>query len=191
MVLLGSADVCEEGTLAEASRHVNESRFRNWSGRFLFVGSGVIQQIFAVESGILGFGIWNELKESGISLTIGIQNPSFIDKESRIHGLKSRIQDFLRFPYIWQKTMIQLRWSRLVRSDHIHYRPRCRTFCVYNFKKFQSRWFLQCISLFFSRNSGRRVLSVLDSIHGCSHLKCFLQEFGNSCCSSRHIYTCL
>ena len=62
MWLLGSADVREEGTLAEASRYVNESRFRNWSGRFLFVGSSVIQQIFAVESGILGFGIWNELK---------------------------------------------------------------------------------------------------------------------------------
>ena len=112
MWLLGSADVREEGTLAEASRHVNESRFRNWSGRFLSVGSSVIQQIFAVESWILGFGIWNELKESGISLTTGIQNPSFIDKESGIHGLKSRIQDCLRFPYIWQKSMIQLRWSR-------------------------------------------------------------------------------
>ena len=44
---------------------------------------------------------------------------------------------------------------------------------------------------FFSRNSGRRVLSVLDSIHGCSHLECFFQEFSNSCCSSRNIYTCL
>ena len=86
MWLLGSTDVREEGTLAEASRRVNESRFRNWSGRFLFVGCE-IQQIFAVASGILGFGIWNELKESGISLTIGIQNPSFIDKESGLHGL--------------------------------------------------------------------------------------------------------
>ena len=102
--------------------------------------------------GIRNPGIWNLECAQGIRNLTNDWDPesklSFIDKESGIHGLKSRIQDYLRFPYIWQKSMIQLRWSRLLRSDHIHYRPRCRTFCVYNFKKFQSRWFLQCIVFF-------------------------------------------
>ena len=38
-----------------------------------------------VESGILGV----QLKQSGISLTMGIQNPSSTDKESGIQYLKS------------------------------------------------------------------------------------------------------
>ena len=66
------------------------------SGRFLLV-----------ESGILGFGIWNVAKESGISLKIGIWNPSSTDKENGIqyletgiHGVESRIQDCLGFPYM-------------------------------------------------------------------------------------------
>ena len=63
------------------------------------------------------FCLWNpeswalksrkQLKESGIPLTIGIQNPSFTDKESRIQCLESEIhseesvtQDCLGFPYI-------------------------------------------------------------------------------------------
>ena len=37
---------------------------------------------WALESGI-------QLKESGISLLIGIQNPSSSDKESEIHGVES------------------------------------------------------------------------------------------------------
>ena len=52
-----------------------------------------IQQIFAVESGILGLesGIQLQLAESGIPLTIGIRNPSSTDKESTIKYLESRI----------------------------------------------------------------------------------------------------
>ena len=53
-----------------------------------------------VESGI-------QLKESRISLTVAIRNPSSTDKESeiqylksRIHDMESRIQDRLAFPYI-------------------------------------------------------------------------------------------
>ena len=62
-----------------------------------------------VESGILRFGIWNVAKESGISLKIGIRNPSSTDKEnlyhirnpeSGIHGVESRIQDCLGFRYM-------------------------------------------------------------------------------------------
>ena len=48
-------------------------------GKFWLVESG-IPQIFVVESGILGFGIRNiHLKESVISQTIGIRNPSSSD----------------------------------------------------------------------------------------------------------------
>ena len=52
-----------------------------------------IQQIFAVESGILGLesGIQLQLKKSGIPLTIGIRNSSSTDKESTIQYLESRI----------------------------------------------------------------------------------------------------
>ena len=35
-----------------------------------------------MESGILGFGIWNVAKESGTSLKIGIRNPSSTDKKT-------------------------------------------------------------------------------------------------------------
>ena len=49
-----------------------------------------------MESGI-------QLKESGILLTIGIQNPSSTDKESEIQNLESRIQDCLGFPLTWGK----------------------------------------------------------------------------------------
>ena len=50
---------------------------------------------WALESGI-------QLKESGIPLTLGIQNPSSTDKESVIQYLKvnSRIQDSLGLPYV-------------------------------------------------------------------------------------------
>ena len=50
------------------------------------------------ESWVLGSGI--QLKESGIPVTIGIQNPSPTDKdlESGIHCVESRIQDCLGFP---------------------------------------------------------------------------------------------
>ena len=61
-----------------------------------------------VESGI-------QLKESRISLTVAIWNPSSTDKESeiqylksRIHDMESRIQDCLAFPYMrfCQMTMV-------------------------------------------------------------------------------------
>ena len=50
---------------------------------------------WALESGI-------QLKESGIPLTIRIQNPNSTDKdlESGNNGVKSRIQEGLGFPYI-------------------------------------------------------------------------------------------
>ena len=46
-----------------------------------------------------------QLKESGIPLTIEIQNPTFTDKDwrilvSRIHCVESRIQNYLGFPYM-------------------------------------------------------------------------------------------
>ena len=64
------------------------------------VDSG-IWEILLVESGI-------QLKESGILLKIGIGNPRSTDKKSGIipyldcgiHGVESRFQDYLRFPYI-------------------------------------------------------------------------------------------
>ena len=64
------------------------------------VDSG-IREILLVESGI-------QLKEPGILLKIGIGNPRSTDKksgiipylDSGIHGVESRLQDYLRFPYI-------------------------------------------------------------------------------------------
>ena len=41
-----------------------------------------------------------QLKESGIPLMFGIWNPRSTDKESWIHGVGSRIQDCLGFPYM-------------------------------------------------------------------------------------------
>ena len=70
------------------------------SGKFLFVESGIRenQESWVLESGI-------ELRESGIPVTIGIQNPSSTDKywnpvQSGIHGVESRIQDCPGFPYM-------------------------------------------------------------------------------------------
>ena len=51
------------------------------------------REFWALQSGI-------QLKESGIPLKIAIRNPSSTDKESGIHGVESRIQDFLTFRYI-------------------------------------------------------------------------------------------
>ena len=55
---------------------------------------------WGLESGI-------QLKEFRMPLTTGIQNPSSTDKKSRtqylecrIHGVESRIQDYLGFPYV-------------------------------------------------------------------------------------------
>ena len=41
-----------------------------------------------------------QLKESGIPPTIGIRNPSSTYQESGIHGVESRVQDCLGFPYV-------------------------------------------------------------------------------------------
>jgi len=66
------------------------------TGKFLFVETG-IREVFLVDSGNLGFGIRNtlELKESGIPLTIKIQNPSSTDKETgfRIENSRRGIQN--------------------------------------------------------------------------------------------------
>lgn len=41
-----------------------------------------------------------QIKESGIPLTTGLGNPSLTDKESRIHGVESRIEDCRAFLYM-------------------------------------------------------------------------------------------
>ena len=82
------------------------------SRKFLLVESG-IQQILAIEFGILDFEMWNTAHmESGTAhpLTIGwnpgIQVPSTKKSagiqylESIIHGVESRIQIFLLFSYV-------------------------------------------------------------------------------------------
>jgi len=62
-----------------------------------------IPELLALERGI-------QIMESGISLLIGIRNPSFKDEESGIQyvesgiqGVESRIQDCLGFPYLGRK----------------------------------------------------------------------------------------
>ena len=67
------------------------------SGTFLLVESGILK-ICLVESGILGFAIWNTAQ--GIRNPTKDCNPESTDKESGIHGVESRIQDFLKFPYM-------------------------------------------------------------------------------------------
>ena len=77
----------ENGILNRKSRFRNPRNFCLWN-----------PESWALESGI-------QLKESGIPLTIGIQNPSStaLTKtriqylESGIHGVESRIQDCLGF----------------------------------------------------------------------------------------------
>lgn len=63
----------------------------------------VFPWLAAAGFGILGFRI----KDSRIPVTIWIRNPGPTDKTSAIHGVASRIQDCLRFPYMEQK-IIQL-----------------------------------------------------------------------------------
>ena len=46
-----------------------------------------------VEPGILRFGIWNVAKESGISIKIGIRNPSSTDKENLYQYPESGIRN--------------------------------------------------------------------------------------------------
>ena len=65
------------------------------------------------ESWTLKIEILNSAQESGNPLQIGIRNPRSSDKESgiqylksRIHGVESRIQDFLGFPFIGRKIFV-------------------------------------------------------------------------------------
>ena len=68
------------------------------------------RKCFLVESGILGFGIRVQLKESGIPLTIGTQDPSSTDKDSGlksgIHIVKSRIPDCFGLTYMGRYAII-------------------------------------------------------------------------------------
>ena len=58
------------------------------------------EKFLLVESGTWAFESGIQLKESGIPMTIAIRNPSSSkDKESGIHGVESRIQDSLGFPW--------------------------------------------------------------------------------------------
>ena len=69
-------------------------------------------------SGILVFGIRNTSEGIRIPLTIGIRNQSSSDKESGIHGVESRIQDCLGFPYIGQYTVYSpLYFLKIVARD--------------------------------------------------------------------------
>ena len=76
------------------STHVRESGFRK-PGKFW---------LWNPESWVLDSGI--QLKESGIPLTIGIQNPVLLTNteiqylESGIHSVDSRIQDCPEFHYM-------------------------------------------------------------------------------------------
>ena len=65
------------------------------------------------ESWTLTIEMLNSAQESGNPLQIGIRNPRSSDKESgiqylesRIHGVESRIQDFLGFPFIGRKIFV-------------------------------------------------------------------------------------
>ena len=79
--------------------HLKQSLFRNLAGNFFFV-----------KSGILGFGIRVQLKESGIPLTIGTQDPSSTEKDSGLKSgiqiMKSRIPDCLGLTYIGRYVII-------------------------------------------------------------------------------------
>ena len=52
---------------------VKESGFRNPESRKFLLVASEMREIFPVESGILGFGIWNTALGNRIPLTIGIQ----------------------------------------------------------------------------------------------------------------------
>ena len=76
------------------------------SGKFLLVESG-IQEIFLVESEILGYGTWST--PQGILIPLRIESSTIKEsgiqyQESRIHGVEFRIQDYLEFPYMGDKT---------------------------------------------------------------------------------------
>ena len=83
--------------LTKASVHVRESRF--WNPRNFYLRN---LESWALECGI-------QLNESGILLRIGIQSKDLLEKteikclELGIHGVESRIQDCLGFPYIRRK----------------------------------------------------------------------------------------
>ena len=69
-----------------------------------------------------------QLKKSGIPLTIEIRNPSSTDKESEIqylesgiHGVESRIQSCLGFPYVmWHTNHNELYWQQRANNKIDH-----------------------------------------------------------------------
>ena len=71
-----------------------------------------VQDLWSQKSWALEAGI--QLKESGIPLTIGIWNPSSLTRipsliqylKSRIHSVKSRIQDSLTLPFMGRKILL-------------------------------------------------------------------------------------
>ena len=60
-------------------------------------GNFLLVNLESLESGI-------QFKDSGIPLPILIRNSSITDKESKIHGMESRIQDCDEFPYTGPNT---------------------------------------------------------------------------------------
>lgn len=78
--------------------------------KILLVESG-IRKYFLLESGILVFGIGNTAQLIRVPLTVGNRNLSSTENESiiqhlesGIHGIESRIQDCLEFPYTERTT---------------------------------------------------------------------------------------
>ena len=80
--------LCLQARLSLISSLAGESRFQN-PGKFCFWNP----EPWPLESRI-------QIKESGIPLTTGLGNPSLTDKESRIHGVESRIEDCCAFLYM-------------------------------------------------------------------------------------------
>ena len=82
---------------------------QEWKGTLAFLepckGIRIPESRTAEESGIVGLIIRiTTFKESGIPLKFGVRHPSFTDKESRIHGLESRIHDCLGLSYMGRLT---------------------------------------------------------------------------------------
>ena len=86
LILIRSGKSC-----SHISPHVREYGFRNPEN--VACENRNVTKFCLLESGIPGFGIRNPAQE--ISPTIRLRDLSSIDKESRIHGSESRIQDCL------------------------------------------------------------------------------------------------
>ena len=99
-------------SFTSSSPHVRECGFRNprnfcwWnpeSGKLL------------VESGILGFGIRNPSKDLNPESKVPLTKTGIQYLQSVIHGVESRIQDCLGFPYIGRSSWCTTNWN--VASD--------------------------------------------------------------------------